>query len=129
MTIHANSLANLGHNTRGRPKLRITAISNAKMMKALMDGLLTIPEIAEECGLHPSGVGKYCAALYREGVIRIHHWEEDIAGRRTLRVYAFRMNGEKDAKPPRATPSQRQAKHRAKLKMVRHQNIILGIAA
>ena len=121
---HPNSLANLVYGTK-TAKFRIGAHSNALIIKALLDGVLTIPELAEESGLHQTGVRRYLRALERVSAVHISHWEPDDRGGMTRRV--FKLGVGKNAKAPVKTPAQRNREYRARQRMKNHP--ILRLAA
>lgn len=95
--------------------VRITALSQAKFVKLLMEGTHTCPEMATELGLHLRTVQSYCAALHKEGAVYIDHWEADPRGALVYRV--FRLGEGKDAVRPVKTRAQRSKTYRIKRKM------------
>ena len=82
--------------------VRLGPLSVAKIMRALLDGPSTVPELQETSGLSVSTLYEYLRALRKEGVVHVSGWEKDATGRESLRV--FKLGPGKDA------PRQRKSK-------------------
>lgn len=80
---------NLIASLPGVPRLRITELSNAKLMRALFDGAHTLEELQEASGLGEVTVRKYVAALRREKLVRLIDKAADSSGRRTVPVFQW----------------------------------------
>lgn len=93
--------------------VKINAITQAQLIKYMLDGTYTCTELAKETGLHYVTVLQYTRELHRAGAAYISSWEKDIRGRDVIKVY--KIGEGKDAKRERLTSAQRQARHRAKL--------------
>lgn len=105
---------------RTRRPSTLNHLSAALMMRALMDGPSSVPEIAYETGISYVTVRRYVRALRDRRVIHIAAWDVDARGRRTLAAYSF--GDRHDApRPPRATAAQRQAAHRER---ARHMGLM-----
>jgi DNA-binding transcriptional ArsR family regulator len=82
--------------------VRLGPLSVAKIMRTLLDGPSTVPELQEISGLSVSTLYEYLRALRKEGVVHVSGWEKDATGRESLRV--FKLGPGKDA------PRQRKSK-------------------
>lgn len=94
--------------------IKINAITQAKLIAAMLDGIYTCEDLAELTGLHYVTVLQYTRELHREGAAHINSWEKDSRGRDSIKVY--KIGRAKDAKRAKLTAAQRQARHRAKVK-------------
>jgi DNA-binding IclR family transcriptional regulator len=82
-----------------RAPVRLSMLSVAAMLRALVDGPCSNAELAEVTGMHYRTMQRYTHALHRAKLLHIDHWEQDGRGRHVIRVYVF---GEgKDAKRPK----------------------------
>ena len=87
------------------------------MIRALMEGPSTVPEIVYECGLSYTTVRRYVHALHKAGCVHIAGWDVDGNGRRTLR--AWQLGQAKDK--PRPAPIQnkdRAARYRERARVL-----------
>ena len=92
---------------------KINAITQAQLIKLLLDGIYTCQQLADETGLHYVTVLQYTRELHRFGAAHISSWEKDCRGRDILKVYKIGAGG--DAKRSRLTPAQRTARYRSKM--------------
>ena len=97
---------------KGRKIIKINAISQAHLIKAMLDGTLTCRELAEETGLHYVTVLQYTRELHAVGAAHICLYEKDTLGRDSVKVYKIGIG--KDAKREKMTGAQRQARSRSK---------------
>ncbi len=67
--------------------IKVNAMSQAQLIKLLLDGTHTCTELAEATGLHYVTVLHYCRELHKAGAAHIHMWEKDSRGRDLLKVY------------------------------------------
>ena len=67
--------------------VRLSALSMAKITKALIDGPCSIPELQDVSGLNINTLREYMRALHKEGAVHISGWEADATGRDSFRVY------------------------------------------
>ena len=102
-------------NNTGRRIIKINAITQAHLIKLLLDGDRTCQELAEETGLHYVTVLQYTRELHRAGAAHIHHYEKDARGRDMLKVY--KIGKGKDAKRGRMTSAEKQTRVRSKQRM------------
>ena len=100
------------------PAVKIGAITYALLVKAMLDGVYTCIELAQETGLHYGTVLNYTREMHKAGAAHICRWEPDIRGRHLIRVY--KIGAGKDAKRFKLTHAERQARVRAK-----HKNMAL----
>jgi hypothetical protein len=117
-TMNENSLRNLVHKTN-LPRPRMSAIANARMMQALVDGA-TRQEIIEETGLSYDTIRDYVNAMLKpaEGprVVYICDWQMDRTGRYSTPVFKWGV-GKTNAKKPRKCRNQVAREYRARKKM------------
>lgn len=96
--------------TKGKRLIKINAITQARLIKLLLDGDLTCQELAEETGLHYTTVLRYTRELYLVGACFIQHYEKDRRGRDNSKVYKLGVG--RDATRSKLTGAQRQARVR-----------------
>ena len=70
-------------------RLRVTALTNALLIRELMNGPCTAPEPVQVTGLGARTVTTYMLALYRQRCVRIAAWERDSSGKQSIRCFAF----------------------------------------
>ena len=109
---------------KGRTVMRISALTQARLINLLIDGMLSCEELAAETGLHLLTVQKYTAALRREGACYIDHWEKDVLGRDSIRIY--KIGRAPDKARAKMTGAARAKRHREKL---RHLDMMHRMAA
>ena len=97
-----------------RQVVRVNALAFANLIRALLDGTMTRAEIVEYTGLHYNTVGDYLRELHRVGATHIVMWENNTRGQAVHPVY--KLGRGSNVKQPRLTPSERQARCRAKKK-------------
>ena len=97
---------------KGKKIIKINAISQAQLIKAMLDGTLTCKELAEHTGLHYVTVLQYTRELHAAGAAHICCWEKDIHGRDSIKVY--KIGEGKDAKRQKMSAADRQARCRSK---------------
>lgn len=107
--------------------VKVNAMSQALMIKMLIEGESTCQDMANETGLHVQTVRHYCREFHIARVIHIDHYELDTSGRRTLKV--FKLGAARDAKRTPLTPSQRQARTRARKKQHMMTLVLTGHGA
>jgi len=95
---------------RGKKLIKINAISQAQLIKAMLDGVYTCRELAEETGLHYVTVLQYARELHAAGAAHICAWDKDSRGRDVIKIY--KIGDGKDAKRKKMTAAERQAKSR-----------------
>ena len=93
--------------------VRLGPLSVAKIMRALLDGPCSMPELQHSSGLSSNTLHGYMRALRKEGVVHISGWEKDATGRDSLRV--FKLGPGKDA-PRRRKPKAQVARECRKRK-------------
>lgn len=106
-------------STKGRKYVKINALTQAKLIRLLLDGDRSCAELADESGLHYITVLAYTRYLHREGAAHIAEYREDTRGREVVKVYKVGFG--KDAKRYRMTDAQRSARSRHNKKMRQHQ--------
>ena len=106
---------------KGKRIIKINAITQAHLIKLLLEGDYTCQELADETGLHYVTVLQYTRELYRAGAAYLVRWDKDSRGRDVLKVYKLGVG--RDTKRARMTDAQKQARYRAKDQMAR----LLGV--
>lgn len=97
---------------KGKKIIKINAISQAQLIKLMLDGVYTCKELAEQTGLHYVTVLQYTRELHAAGAAYICAWEKDGRGRDAVKIY--KIGDQRDAQRKRMTAAQRQAKSREK---------------
>ena len=111
-----------------RRVIRITALSQALLIKLLLDGTRTCAELADETGLHIATVYQYTQALHHVGAVHICDWREDAYGAERARIY--RLGHGEDVPQYAMTPAERQRRYRQVLKRKQAQRALtFGVAA
>lgn len=98
-------------SNKGKRIIKINAITQAKLIEALLDGVYTCAELAEVTGLHYVTVLQYTRELHRAKAAHICAWEKDDKGRDVIKIY--KIGRGKDAKREKMTAAERQARSRA----------------
>jgi|OpeIllAssembly_1097287.scaffolds.fasta_scaffold64493_4 hypothetical protein len=101
---------------KGRRIIKINAITQAKLIEAMLDGVYTCAELCDITGLYYSTVLHYCRELHRAEAAHICGWAKDKRGNTTLRI--FKIGRGKDAKPKKLTGAERHARWRQKQKSI-----------
>lgn len=104
-------------NPKGKRQIKINAITQAHLIKLLLDGTYTCQELADETGLHYVTVLQYTRELHRAGAAHISGWEKDSRGRDLAKIYKIGVG--RDAKRHRKTAIERQIAYRAKKKQMK----------
>ena len=112
------------HN-KGKRIIKINALTQAKLIEAMLDGVYNCQELSEITGLHYVTVLQYTRELHRAKAAHICQWDKDSKGRDVIKIY--RIGRGKDAKREKLTAVQRQARHRAKQKAQKVANIMMGM--
>lgn len=89
-------------------------MSQAQLIKLMMQGTHSVKEMADLTGLHYVTVLNYTKELHKAGVTHISTWRKDTAGRDALKIY--KMGSGEDAKKTSMTAGERQRKYRERLK-------------
>ncbi len=107
--------------------VRISALTNALLMRALFDGPSTMADMVAATGLAPSTIRRYLTALRRERITCITGWETDKLGRASVPAYGI---GERDAKrPPRQCATRRSRQYNQRCRQLAALRAIAGAAA
>ncbi len=104
--------------------IKVNAMSQAQLVKLLLDGTHTCYELAEASGLHYITVLHYCRELHKAGAAHIAMWEKDSRGRDLLKVY--KLGQGKDAKRRKMSSAERQQKYRDKKKHAQMVQVTTG---
>jgi predicted ArsR family transcriptional regulator len=111
-------------NNKGKRVIKVNAITQAQLIKLLLEGTYTCVELAEMTGLHYVTVLQYTRELHRAGAAHICAWEKDVRGRDILKIY--KLGAGRDAKRQRMTEAQKQARYRAKIQAARLLHAMAG---
>ena len=99
-------------NNKSKRIIKINAITQAHLIKLLLDGQFNCQELAAETGLHYVTVLQYTRELHRAGAAYICRWEKDRRGRDIKKIY--KLGEGQDARRKKITGQQRQANCRAR---------------
>ena len=105
-------------------RVRVNAITQARLIKLLLEGGYTTYELAEETGLHYVSVLRYCRELHRVGAAHISGWDQDSHGRDALKLY--KLGPGRDAKRRRVPISEVSARYRRKKQMQVQLQLMAG---
>jgi predicted ArsR family transcriptional regulator len=108
-------------SNKGRRVVKINALTQARLIEAMLDGTMSIDELAEHTGLHAITVQRYTRELHRIGAVHITQWEKDSRGRDAIRI--FKIGRGRDAKREKLTSAQRQARSREKRRAIEFATI------
>lgn len=111
---------------KGRRIVKINALTQAKLIEAMLDGVYNCQELAEITGLHYVTVLHYTRELHRAKAAHISGWDKDSRGRDVVKIY--RIGRGKDAKREKLTGAQRQARTREKKKAQEVAKIMMGMS-
>ena len=110
---------------KGKRIIKINALTQAKLIEAMLDGVYNCQELAEITGLHYVTVLHYTRELHRAKAAHISGWDKDSRGRDVVKIY--RIGRGKDAKREKLTGAQRQARTREKKKAQEVAKIMIGM--
>ena len=97
-----------------RKAVKLGALTNANLIKLLLEGTYSCAELAKATGLHYVTVLEYTRVMHRVGAAHIHSWEKDTRGRDVIKIY--KIGAAKDAARECLTTNERMARHREKVK-------------
>jgi len=109
----------------GRRIIKINAITQAKLIEAMLDGIYNCQELADITGLHYVTVLQYTRELHRAKAAHICQWDKDTRGRDVIKIY--KIGRGKDAKREKLTQAQRQARHREKTRAMELVKRMAGV--
>lgn len=109
-----------GHRCKtGQGKLRVSYLSNAMLIRELIDGPCTARDLSQATGLAFRTVSNYLMAMHRKGCIRITAWERDQSGKQSIRAFGFGEGVDAEKEPrKRAGQKTRDGEARARLKII-----------
>lgn len=113
-------------NNKGRRLIKINAITQARLIRLMLDGIYTCAQLAEETGLHYVTVLQYARELHLAGAAHIATWDKDDRGRDALKIYQIGKG--RDAKRQTVPAAERQARVRSKRKAAEMSQIQAGKA-
>lgn len=109
-------------NPKGKRQIKINAITQAHLIKLLLDGTRTCVELAEETGLHYVTVLQYTRELHRAGAAHIAAWEADHRGRDLSKIYKLGVG--RDKPRHKFTQAERQIAYRAKKRQMKIMELL-----
>ncbi len=92
----------------------MSAVSLARLIKALMEGVYSCHELSDETGLSYHTVLHYCKEMYLAKVLHICAWEECRGGKPQIKIYKFGSG--RDAKRPTVSDAESSRRYYAKKK-------------
>lgn len=104
-------------NQKGKRQIKINAITQAQLIKLLLEGTYTCAELAEMTGLHYVTVCQYTRELHRAGAAHISGWEKDRRGCDVAKIY--KLGEGTDKRRQKKTQAERQIAYRAKKKQLK----------
>ena len=66
---------------------KLGALSLAKLIRSLLDGPCSVPDLQVASGLSKGTLHAYMRALRKEHAVHICAWEKDATGRESLRIF------------------------------------------
>ena len=111
-------------NNKGRRVIKVNALTQAHLIKLLLDGEMDCKELAEETGLHYVTVLQYTRELHRAKAAHICKWLPDDRGVCTIKVY--KLGTRHDARRPKLTDAERQARVREARKKLNDAAVLNG---
>lgn len=107
------------HEIEERPEIRrsrITATSQAAILRLLVDGPHSIKELVEETGVSRQTITGYITHLRKKKLVHVQEWIKLSVGVRATAFYRFAPD-KKDAKrPPAMTQAEKDQRYRTKKK-------------
>jgi len=107
--------------------IKMNAISFGKLVAAMLDGTMTIQDLADHTGLHYLTVCQYTRELHRQGASHIATWDKDSRGRDAVVIYQIGVG--RDAKRYKMTAADRAARYRARKNAAALLNRMVGVPA
>jgi hypothetical protein len=104
-------------NQKGRRQIKINALTQAQLIKLLLEGTYTCAELAEMTGLHYVTVCQYTRELHRAGAAHISGWEKDRRGCDVAKIYKLGVGNDK--RRQRKSDAEKQAAYRTKKKQIK----------
>lgn len=105
-----------------RHVVKVNAMSQARLIKLLIQGGRSCRELAEATGLHYVTVLQYTRELHKAGAVHIHEWQQDAHGRDMIKIYRITTAArEHDATRYRITDSDKGRRYRESCKLRRAQ--------
>jgi predicted ArsR family transcriptional regulator len=107
--------------------IKINAITQAHLIKLLLEGTYTCQELANETGLHYVTVCQYTRELHRAGAAHISGWEKDPRGRDLAKIYKLGVGNDK--RRQKKTQAERQRAYRTKKKQIKLMEMLTSCSA
>ena len=112
---------------KGKRMIKINAITQAHLIKLLLEGTYTCQELANETGLHYVTVLQYTRELHRAGAAHISGWEKDPRGRDLAKIY--KLGEGNDKRRHRKSDAEKQIAYRAKKKQIKLMEMLTSCSA
>lgn len=112
---------------KGKRMIKINAITQAHLIKLLLEGTYTCQELANETGLHYVTVLQYTRELHRAGAAHISGWEKDPRGRDLAKIY--KLGEGNDKRRHRKSDAEKQVAYRAKKKQIKLMEMLTSCSA
>lgn len=107
-----------------RRQVKVNALTQAQLIKLLLEGTYNCRALAEMTGLHYITVLQYTRALYAAGAAHISSWDQDSRGRESIRVY--KLGPGQDAKRNVRTPAEVKAAYRGRQRAKLISDVLAG---
>lgn len=113
-------------NQKGRRQIKINTITQAQLIKLLLEGVYSCRELAEHTGLHYVTVLQYTRELHRAGAAHICRYEHDPRGRALIKVY--KLGEGKDAKRKPVADAEKARQYRERKRAANDDLVRAGLA-
>lgn len=104
--------------------VKVNALTQARLIKLLLDGDMACDELAQATGLHYVTVLQYTRELHRAGAAHVAEWRADGRGSHTRKVY--KLGAKPDAKRPKLTPAERTRNYRIRKQTMKQNAFLYG---
>jgi hypothetical protein len=98
---------------------RIGPLTFSNLLHHMLDGALSMQELAEVSGLHVKTVNDYCRAMHAKRAIHICGWAPDATGRFSMPLY--KLGAGRDVKNKPYTPAERAERYRERKSLLNAQ--------
>jgi len=102
-------------STKGKTVIKVNAMSQAILIKLLIEGTRSCRELADETGMHYVTILQYCRELHKAGAVHITEWQPDARGRDMVKIYKIGKGA--DAKRYRITDATKSKRYRESQKL------------
>jgi hypothetical protein len=109
-------------------KTRISWVSNAALLRCLVDGPHTVPELCEETGLSEGVCRGYVRLMNQRKLVYVCAWLPSRQGAPVIRQWRWGPDKPDAPRPRRQTQKQRAARYRERTRRAKLQATMQGTA-